>query len=253
MPVHDWTRVGSGIFHDFHGRWIGAIRDYLNAGNLPHDYYALGEQVAAGPQPDVVALQTTAADDAPDAIAENGGAIAVLEAPPRVKYVDEVEADTYARTARYVAIYHACGDRVVAFIEIVSPGNKRSIHELDRFLDKLDGAVRRGIHLLVIDLHPPGKFDPRGIHAAFWARRSDNPHGVSEAEPLVMSAYCVHDAPRAYFEPVRVGAVLPYMPIFLTPYHYVNVPIERTYLESWRGVPDRWKQVLESAPQLRRS
>jgi len=239
--------VGAGILHDFHGRWIGAIRDYLNAGNLPRDYYALGEQVAGGPQPDVVALETTVPHGAPDGIAENGGVIAVLEAPPEVKYVDEVEANIYASTAHYVAIYHASGDRVVAFIEIVSRGNKRSIHELDRFLDKLDDAVNHGIHLLLIDLHPPGKFDPRGIHAAFWGRRSDNPHGVNESEPLGLSAYCVNDAPRAYFEPIEVGAALPDMPIFLTPYHYVNVPLEATYLESWRGVPARWKQVLESA------
>lgn len=22
MPIHDWTRVGAGIFHDFHQEWI---------------------------------------------------------------------------------------------------------------------------------------------------------------------------------------------------------------------------------------
>ena len=46
MPVHDWTRVGAGIFHDFHQRWIGAIRDALNGGLLPNDFYALAEQAA---------------------------------------------------------------------------------------------------------------------------------------------------------------------------------------------------------------
>ena len=38
MPVHDWARVIPGIFHDFHQRWIGAIRDHLNAGLLPPEF-----------------------------------------------------------------------------------------------------------------------------------------------------------------------------------------------------------------------
>jgi len=35
MPVHDWTQVTAGIFHNFHFRWIAAIMDRLNAGLLP--------------------------------------------------------------------------------------------------------------------------------------------------------------------------------------------------------------------------
>lgn len=41
MPVHDWTRVEAGIFHDFHTVWIGQIRNALNEGLLPAGYYAL--------------------------------------------------------------------------------------------------------------------------------------------------------------------------------------------------------------------
>jgi hypothetical protein len=51
--------------------------------------------------------------------------------------------------------------------------------------------------------------------------------------------------PRAYFERLAVGQPLPDMPVFLTPDHYVNVPLEPTYLESYRGVPQRWKRVIE--------
>jgi hypothetical protein len=27
MPIHDWTRVDAGIFHDFHLAWIAEIRE----------------------------------------------------------------------------------------------------------------------------------------------------------------------------------------------------------------------------------
>jgi len=35
MPVHDWTRVEDGIYHDFHVSWIPEIKKVLNEGLLP--------------------------------------------------------------------------------------------------------------------------------------------------------------------------------------------------------------------------
>ncbi|MBM4074380.1 MAG: hypothetical protein FJ267_01895, partial [Planctomycetes bacterium] len=55
MPMHDWTRVAAGIYHDFHHEWISAIKHALNS-SLPESYYALAEQQAAGFGPDVLTL-----------------------------------------------------------------------------------------------------------------------------------------------------------------------------------------------------
>jgi hypothetical protein len=52
MPIHDWTRVDAGVFHDFHHSWINAIARQLNAGVLPDDFYAMLELFAAGAEPD---------------------------------------------------------------------------------------------------------------------------------------------------------------------------------------------------------
>lgn len=30
MPIHDWTKVNAGIFHDFHHDWITMIKRALN-------------------------------------------------------------------------------------------------------------------------------------------------------------------------------------------------------------------------------
>ncbi len=109
MPVHDWTRVIAGIFHDFHNRWIGAIRDHLNDGRVPEGYYALAEQVAEGPQPDVIALENPTSQSSG---AVGGHALTVLEHPPKVKYTEQIEREIYAQTANRVTIYHASGDRV---------------------------------------------------------------------------------------------------------------------------------------------
>jgi hypothetical protein len=34
MPIHDWTRVNAGLFHDFHQSWTVTLRNALNAGVL---------------------------------------------------------------------------------------------------------------------------------------------------------------------------------------------------------------------------
>lgn len=246
MPVHDWSQVVSGIFHLFHQNWITKITTALNDGILPPDLFALAEQVADGPHPDVVALESPRGATADMSNNDDGGgALAVLDHPPKVKYTEEIEREIYAQTTDRVAIFHASWDRVVAFIEIVSPGNKHSQYELTRFLDRLNDALERGIHLLIVDVHPPGSHDPRGIHAAFWELRSAEAHGVSNEEPLGLAAYRCDRAASAYFEPVSVGKSLPDMPVFLTPDYYVNVPLEQTYADSWRGLPNRWKSVIE--------
>ena len=46
MPIHDWTKIFAGAFHDFHHSWITELRNALNGGLLPRGYYAQGEQTA---------------------------------------------------------------------------------------------------------------------------------------------------------------------------------------------------------------
>ena len=49
MPIHAWSRVPSGLFHDFHQSWSIRIKDGLNSGRLPKGVAALVEQ-RAGPK-----------------------------------------------------------------------------------------------------------------------------------------------------------------------------------------------------------
>ena len=57
MPIHDWTRIEAGIFHDFHHEWISSIKRALNSGLLPPDFYAMAEQVTGHLGPDVLTLR----------------------------------------------------------------------------------------------------------------------------------------------------------------------------------------------------
>src|SRR5277367_604011 len=57
VPIHDWTRVDAGIFHDFHHAWIEQIKRALNRGVLPPEYYAMAEQITGNIGPDVLTLE----------------------------------------------------------------------------------------------------------------------------------------------------------------------------------------------------
>src|SRR5438445_261925 len=98
MPIHDWTRVQAGIFHDFHHAWIEEIKRALNRGLLPPDYYALAEQIAGGLGPDVLTLQRPGPVD----IGTPVGGIALAEKQPKVRFHARTETELYSAKAKAV-------------------------------------------------------------------------------------------------------------------------------------------------------
>lgn len=247
MPIHDWTKVTPGIFHDFHHDWITMLKRALNAGRLPPGYYALAEQVAGGLIPDVLALEAVA--DQFDGHSDNGTtptAVAVLQTPPKARFTMSAEIDLLARKRSRIAIRHTSGHDVVAMIEIVSPGNKSSRHALRAFVEKAIDFLDAGIHLLIIDLFPPGRRDPQGSHAAIWSEIEEHSFALPVDKPLTLAAYSAGSSIRAYVEAVSVGAELPEMPLFLEADKCILAPLATSYEEALAGVPQVWRRRLES-------
>jgi hypothetical protein len=142
-------------------------------------------------------------------------------------------------------IHHASDDRIVAVIEILSAGNKSSNKEFRAFVGKAVDLIERGYHLLLIDIHPPTVRDPDGIHPVIWAEFGGKSKPAPSDKPLTLVAYDAGPPKTFYLEPVAVGDVLIDMPLFLAPGWYVSVPLEATYQAAWRGVPRRFREVLE--------
>jgi hypothetical protein len=254
MPMHDWTRVEAGIYHAFHHRWISAISDVLNTGLLPRDYYALPEQVAAGFGPDVLTLQDQTLQDevVPDEHHDdpNGGGVATAATTlqrtrPRTRFTAETETEFYRRKKSSVAIRHVSGDRMVAMVEIISPGNKSSRHHFAAFLDKAWELLEHRIHLLIVDPFPPTPRDPDGVHAAIWQVLQEDSFDLPPDKPLTLVAYECDYTTRAYIETVAVGDALPEMPLFLEPHGCINVPLESMYQTAYAVLPQRWRRVLD--------
>jgi hypothetical protein len=243
MPMHDWTLVPAGIFHAFHHNWISTIGNTLNAGLLPHDYYAQPEQQAAGFGPDVLTLQGETGTRADESF-QTGGPRTLLSRP-RTRFTAESDAEFYRRKKSSVVVRLVSGDRIVGMVEIVSPGNKSSRHAFRAFVDKACELLEARIHLLIVDPFPPGPRDPVGVHAAIWGEVRDEPFELPADKPLTLAAYECELTTRAYIEPVAVGEVLPQMPLFLEPDGCVMVPLELTYQTAFDVLPARWRNVLE--------
>jgi hypothetical protein len=238
MPLHDWTRVGSDVYHDFHGRWLYAIRDALNDGILPPGYYARAEQVTRTMGPDVLTLQRR--DPTP-------GPAPAAGAATRVRYRATAAPLPAKRRQRRIGIRHSSGHRLSSIIELVSPGNKSSRYGVESFVRKAVRAVAEGINVLFIDPFPPTRRAPNGLHALIWEELGGEPLTLPADQPLTLAAYEADlPAPRCYVEPVAAGQPLPDMPLFLEPDVSVDFPTEASYLAAWAKVVPEDRARLEA-------
>jgi hypothetical protein len=241
MPIHDWTRVPAGTFHAFHNAWITFLQKSLNEGLLPPDYYALGEQRAGAVEADVLTLHSEASAEP----RSSGASQAVLEHPPRVQIEQKADSDLlfFERRRRTLVLRHISGDRVVALLEIASPSNKHSRHAVEDYCGKVWDSLLGGVHVMSLDLLPPGRTNPHGLHGQIWEAVSGSNDPVSD-EPFALASYLAAQEITAFVEPCQVGDKLVPMPLFLTPDRYINVPLEETYTSAFETLPATWRERL---------
>lgn len=111
-------------------------------------------------------------------------------------------------------------------------------------MEKTTELLQLGVHVLLVDLFPPGPRDPNGIHKALWEEFDGEEVQPRPGKPLTLASY---DAASlvAYVESVAVGDVLSEMPLFLQAEQYVPAPLEATYMASWNVFPAPLKGLLE--------
>jgi hypothetical protein len=172
------------------------------------------------------------------------GGLALAEAPPKVRR-QLIGTETYRQRRRSLAIRHVSGHRLIALIEIAYPANKDRLESVEEFVAKAVEALDLGVHVLLIDLLPPGRHDPRGLHAAVWNQFDEAPYDLPVDEPLTLASYTAGPPVKAYLEHVAVGGPLPEMPLFLHSQRYIPVPLEATYQAAYGGVPAFWREVVE--------
>lgn len=221
MPIHDWTTVPSGLFHHFHQDWSVGIARALNASLLPKGIDALVEQRSGPHELDVHGIERWATSAG-----------------------SRTDREFYAHRANRIVVRHHLS-RILAVIEIVSPGNKDSRSALLEFVEKTSDFLRAGIHVLVVDLFPPTLRDPFGIHKAIWDELIEGDFAFPPGKDRILASFETGPKCAAYVEPVAVGDVLPQMPLFLATDAYVNVPLEPTYQTAWDACPEGIRLAVE--------
>jgi len=242
MPIHDWSQVPSGLFHDFHQTWTIQLKIALNSGILPRGISALVEQRSGRKEPDVLAIEDRGQPTRAD-LASQGG-VMTME-PPATTFVGRTAKQFYAARANRIVVKHRLG-RTLAVIEIVSPGNKDSRAALRDFVDKIVDFLRAGIHVLVVDLFPPTPRDPSGIHKVIWDEIEERDFVLPPGKDRILVSYETGDVRAWYLEAVGVGQTLPDMPLFLANGGHVPVPLESTYQSTWAATPEIMRTAVET-------
>ena len=202
----------------------------------------MGEQVIGGPEPDVVALEINS--DSPNDL---GGGVALAEpqVKPAASIMMQTDFDKYARKANRILVRHELG-KVLAVIELISPGNKNSAHAIRSLVGKLADLLFQEIHLLIVDPFPPSPRDPQGVHGLLWSEICDDSFELPADRPLTVASYQSEPTVTAWIEPCAVGMDLPTMPLFLRGEYCVNLPLETSYWETWNLLPKELKRVVET-------
>jgi hypothetical protein len=240
MPMHDWTRVPAGLFHHFHQDWTIELARALNRGRLPKGVSALVEQRSGPFEADVLAVERRTR---PQPSALNGGVTVCQQ--PVARIVRRTDKTVYSERANRIVVRHHLG-RIIAVIEIVSPGNKDGRRAFRQFVDKTVSLLSQGVHVLIIDLFPPTSRDPFGVHMAIWDEFADEDFTFPQGKDRILASYESGPEMAAYVEPVTVGDVLPDMPLFLWNGIHVATPLELTYQAAWDASPEDMRLAVET-------
>ncbi len=243
MPLHDWTKTPSGLYHDFHQTWTIYIKNALNLGLLPEEYSAFVEQRSKSRVADVLTIEGGESTSGPNSGLGNVKTATLLREAPQTSLSYQSANNFYATRANRIVITHHLG-RVVAVIEVVSPGNKDSQRASREFVNKTLEYLSAGVHVSIVDPFPPSSRDPQGMHKLIWAEIADDLFAFPSGKDRLIAAYEAGAEVRAFVEPMAVGAALPDLPVFIETGVHVKAPLESTYMTAWEVTPNRMKEAV---------
>jgi Protein of unknown function (DUF4058) len=212
----------------FHVNWAGAIADALNETLLPKGYFA-EEHAQLGPWVEIdVATFTESESLGPRA----GGSATVLSrvwAPPAPAMVvpaafpDEFEVLVFENEG---------GTRLVAAIELVSPGNKDRTGHRKSFAVKCASYLCRGISLIVIDIVTSRWENQHNEimqilgHASAFALPPETTLYAVAYRPIVRDQ---HEQIEIWPSALEIGKPLPVLPLALNAEQCLPIDLEATY------------------------
>lgn len=228
MPLHDWTdRLG---WDGVHQSWNVELLRWIKP-RLPEGYRAyLGTAPALAiglptQHPDVhVRSWLPTSEAAPTSGTSQGVEDTAAEEPDEELAVLALDPQ--------LAVQVTLDERLVAAIELISPRNRDRPEAREAYRNRYLGYLLNGVHLLLVDVHHrPLSFsfaDALAASLGVTQRPLPAPFAISYriGGPAAAGGRLLGSWPR----PLSVGAVLPEVPLALTPDRNVPVGLEQTYM-----------------------
>jgi hypothetical protein len=156
-------------------------------------------------------------------------------AGPRIGGTELHEYDEYE-----VRVYDATrGRRLVAAIELVSPGNKDRVGKRNAFVGKCAALLQNGVAVSIIDVVTTRPFN---LYAELMAFIEHPDPTMRADQPLLYAASCrwVRGEERALLESwsevLAVGQPLPKLPLWLADALVVPLDLEESYEKTCRDL-----------------
>jgi hypothetical protein len=236
MPLLDHFHdpvYSSHPWESFHAAWATEIMAWLNK-RLPRRYIAtvythLGPEIAA----DVAEFERDPSpDDGPPNGAANGGVAVETWAPPTTALVmpavfpDDLEVRVHDRERDF---------KVVAVVELVSPGNKDRPETRRAFAAKCAAYLQRGIGVVTVDIVTSRHFNLHNDLVGLLGLAA--PFLMNEGATIYTVAY--RPARRGdanqidlWLHPLTLGGALPKVALALRGTKAVPLDLDATYTET---------------------
>jgi hypothetical protein len=235
MPLRDHFQqpiFPRRAWEPFHTQWAGSLAAQLNA-TLPRRFFAeahihLGNQVEA----DVAEFEGLGESEQVTEDDAGGGVAVEVWAPPTATltmpavFPDDLEVrvrDEFLDT------------RVVAVVELVSPGNKDRPEKRLAFADKSAAYLQRGIGLITLDIVTSRQFNLHnelvsrlGLDSSFAMSEEDHIYGVAYRPIRRGNANLIDIWPTI----LSIGDQLPVLPLSLKGFRPVPLDLEAAYEEA---------------------
>ncbi len=237
MPLRDHFRPPLSkrkSWEGFHGQWPAKIVEGLNA-KLPPEYEAEPRvHLGAAFEIDVAAYEAGTVESYTPTLPNNGSIATAAWSPPRPALL--LDADVPAPSEYEVLVYDVAHERrLVAVVELVSPGNKDLPENRRAFVQKCDALLLKGVCVAIVDIVT--------VRAANLYRDLTELIGASGATAVDTAIYAVacrglRNGDRwrveAWQHELAIGQPLPTLPLWLTEQMSVPLDLEASYEETCR-------------------
>lgn len=244
MPLRDHFRSPVNDKHSWdalHGMWPAMIVQQL-FGILPPGFVAAPNvHLGAAFEIDVTTYESSAGDnggrhDLGIGASNGNGGVATL-APPAPTLT--LEAELPEQDEYEVKIYdQERGRRLVAAIEIVSPGNKDRPESRRAFVAKVAALLQEDVCVSIVDLVTIRQFNLYEDLLALIGRSDPHlgPQAPHTYTVTVRGRKRIRKRPLLdmWFYPMVVGQALPTLPVWLDVDRNIMLPLEASYEETCR-------------------